>query len=313
MAVRNVKLALMVERLTYPKPGIFPKNRQRELVERADAFSLRHPPYLRALLDGSERELIQEMANSGKEIFYHGGCGIVGDHVLHVPSKERKSEIIKDEGFPRFVADGYFKVINELGIDFVSFHLGLGNKVVYVDTEKKVEKGKYYRKWWAEGKIKHRQWLGLFQERLETIRGIYQGRLAFENIPLNPGIENRGWRTYVCHHSFISEVFHEVKGIHFLLDLGHAQVTAARLGMGVEHYLKALPLTRVIEIHICAAGRDGETVFDAHGMPKESDLTLLKWLIKERGVNPEYITIEHYNEDNLVRSFDEVGDLLAGL
>lgn len=320
MTVKGVKLALIVDKHTYPEQKVFPESKRRELIERADAFSLRHPPYLRALLNihgqrlgESERELVQEIANTGKEIFYHAGSGIVEEHVYHVPTQDRKSEIIRDGGFSKFQDDGYFEVLDVLGIDFISFNFGPGNKIIYVYSQKKVLDGRGFRRWYAEDSIHRKDWIEIFKAKLGAIRQIYQGRLAFENIPLHPGLENRGWMNYVCHADFISDVFREVKGIHFLLDLCHAQVTAARLGMSVEQYLKALPLTRVIEIHISSTERKGNTVFEAHGIPREGDLSLLKWLIKEKGVNPEYITIEHFHEENLARSFDEVGDFLAGL
>ena len=100
------------------------------------------------------------------------------------------------------------------------------------------------------------------------------------------------------------------------MDLCHAQVSFGQekaKNLTIERYLCDFPLEKIAEIHISGTGIENGQVVEGHGMPEQKDLQLLKWLIAEQGVRPQYITIEHYNEDNLVRSFDEVGDLLAGL
>ena len=91
----------------------------------------------------------------------------------------------------------------------------------------------------------------------------------------------------------ITEVL-ERTGCGFVLDTGHARVSAAVLGIDVHDYVKRLPLDRVLQVHISGPRvRDGRLV-DAHEPLQEVDYTLLDFLLAR--TYPQVITLEYIRE-----------------
>ena len=80
----------------------------------------------------------------------------------------------------------------------------------------------------------------------------------------------------------------------FVLDIGHAQVSAATLGIGVCDYLGDLPLDRVVQIHISGPRmREGHLV-DAHEPLQETDYALLNYVLER--TQPQVVTLEYIRE-----------------
>jgi Uncharacterized protein conserved in bacteria len=95
---------------------------------------------------------------------------------------------------------------------------------------------------------------------------------------------------HVCEPSFISDVV-RASDAGFLLDLAHAQVSAARLGMSVHAYLAALPLERMREVHVSGPRwRRGGVLGDAHATLRSEDLALLDVVLHE--ATPWAVTLE---------------------
>ncbi len=97
---------------------------------------------------------------------------------------------------------------------------------------------------------------------------------------------------YLVEPAFICQVVQE-SDCFFLLDLAHAQVSAAMRGEAVQDYVRQLPLDRLVEIHVSGPRphpKNGRLV-DAHQTLQETDYELLAWtltLVRPRAVSLEY-------------------------
>jgi len=77
----------------------------------------------------------------------------------------------------------------------------------------------------------------------------------------------------------------------FLLDIGHARVSAAVLRVDVHDYLSDLPLHRVVQVHVSGPRmRDGRLV-DAHESLQEPDYALLDFVLER--TQPQVVTLEY--------------------
>jgi uncharacterized protein (UPF0276 family) len=119
--------------------------------------------------------------------------------------------------------------------------------------------------------------------------------LILENLDYCPG----GAYEHICEPAFIAAVLNETRA-GLLLDLAHARVSAARLGLPIEDYLGQLPLDRVRQLHISGPRlRDG-VLFDAHEALLEEDYALLEWVL--RRTRPLALTLEYNREEAELRA-----------
>lgn len=96
----------------------------------------------------------------------------------------------------------------------------------------------------------------------------------------------------------------------FLIDLPHACVTADVLGMPVEVYLEALPLDKVVEVHVSGPRQRNGRLADAHEPLREADYALLQWVLQRTA--PKAVTLEYWKDPALVRDqILRLGELLA--
>ena len=114
--------------------------------------------------------------------------------------------------------------------------------------------------------------------------------LILENLDYCPG----GAYEHICEPAFITAVLNET-GAGLLLDLAHARVSAARLGLPIETYLGQLPLDRVRQLHISGSRSHGGVLFDAHEALLEEDYALLEWVL--RRTKPLALTLEYNREE----------------
>jgi uncharacterized protein (UPF0276 family) len=85
----------------------------------------------------------------------------------------------------------------------------------------------------------------------------------------------------------------------FVLDTGHARVSAAALGMDVHDYLNSLPLDRVVQVHVSGPRmRDGRLA-DAHEPLQEADYALLNFVLAR--THPQVVTLEYIRERDALR------------
>jgi uncharacterized protein (UPF0276 family) len=89
---------------------------------------------------------------------------------------------------------------------------------------------------------------------------------------------------------FIRDVLDET-GCDFLLDTAHAVVSAHAFGIDPRAYIAALPLERLVEVHVSGPRmRDGRMV-DSHEPLDDDDLDLLSWLLARCA--PRVVTLEY--------------------
>lgn len=96
-----------------------------------------------------------------------------------------------------------------------------------------------------------------------------------------------------------SAIFSQVildTGCMLLLDLAHASITAHTLGLDVKDYIQALPLDRLVELHITGVKPHSGILTDHFQMMPE-DWSLLEWSLAEihagRWRRPEVVAFEY--------------------
>ncbi len=115
--------------------------------------------------------------------------------------------------------------------------------------------------------------------------------VLIENLDYNP----TGAYEYVCETDFINQVLDNTEA-YLLLDLAHAQVTAAAYGLEVRDYLYQLPLDRVRQIHLNRPGyRDGRLV-NSHLDLLAADYLLLEEILEK--TSPWAVTLEYNRDQN---------------
>jgi len=96
----------------------------------------------------------------------------------------------------------------------------------------------------------------------------------------------------------INKVIDET-GCGFLLDIGHARVSAARLGTDVRDYLSNLPLNRVVQVHVSGPRMRAGRLVDAHEPLQDADYTLLDFVLEK--TRPQVVTLEYIRERESLR------------
>ncbi|MBN1583469.1 MAG: DUF692 family protein, partial [Anaerolineae bacterium] len=110
--------------------------------------------------------------------------------------------------------------------------------------------------------------------------------LLLENLDYCP----TGAYEHVCMPDFITAVL-ETTGTWMLLDLAHAQVSAAALGFPWADYLAQLPLHRVRQLHVSSPRQVNGRLIDAHDPLREADFQLLAQMVAR--TQPWAITLEY--------------------
>lgn len=80
----------------------------------------------------------------------------------------------------------------------------------------------------------------------------------------------------------------------FLLDTAHVRVSAVALGWDVYRYLEALPLERVVEIHVSGPGLRNGRLWDLHEPLKNVDYAILEWCLQH--TRPRVVTLEYWKD-----------------
>ncbi|HSD85563.1 MAG TPA: DUF692 family protein [Anaerolineae bacterium] len=96
----------------------------------------------------------------------------------------------------------------------------------------------------------------------------------------------------------ITQVLEET-GCGFLLDIGHARISAARLGMEVDEYLGSLPLKRVVQVHVSGPRLRAGCLVDAHEPLQEVDYAVLDFVLER--TKPQAVTLEYIREREPLR------------
>ncbi len=113
--------------------------------------------------------------------------------------------------------------------------------------------------------------------------------IILENMPTPPDKNKRF--AFNSEPALINDII-EQTNCAMLLDLAHARIAAAMRGIDVYDYLIALPLHRVIQIHISGSRKINGYLQDTHEPLEEIDYAILEWIL-ERTV-PQMITLEYF-------------------
>lgn len=97
---------------------------------------------------------------------------------------------------------------------------------------------------------------------------------------------------------FICRVL-EQTGCGFLLDTGHARISAESLGMDIDTYLHLLPLERVVQVHVSGPRSVEGRLRDTHQSLQEEDYDLLHFILTK--THPQLITLEYILEEGKLR------------
>lgn len=183
--------------------------------------------------------------------------------------------------------------LKRMGLQLFSFDCGPAAQEVRVEDHAYI----------ANGDVLTRDSLiSLTAERIAHIRDRLGCRLAVENLNYYPTDAYK----HVCEPDFIAEIVRS-NDVGFVLDLAHAVVSAENLGIALDAYLAALPLERVVEIHLSAPGvcdgtQDG-LWRDLHGSPTQREYAILTSVLSHTPENP-FVVIEHYASlENVVRDY----------
>jgi len=138
----------------------------------------------------------------------------------------------------------------------------------------------------------------LVVQLIQTIRALKEQLdvpLLLENLDYTP----TGAYEHLCQPEIIRTVLEETD-THLLLDLAHAQVSAARLGYTLHDYLEGLPLTRVRQLHVSGPRPQGDTLTDAHETLRPSDYKLLEEVLSQ--TQPWALTLEYARDAGALRT-----------
>lgn len=125
------------------------------------------------------------------------------------------------------------------------------------------------------------------------------------------GIENNNYfptsaYDLVCDGDFLTEIV-ELTEIYFLLDIAHAMVTAKNKNIQYLDYLNSLPLSKLIQLHICQPHIPSHGLArDSHECPSSEMFAEVSRLIT---LYPQirYLTIEYYKDkDVLINSINHL-------
>lgn len=114
---------------------------------------------------------------------------------------------------------------------------------------------------------------------------------------------------YITEPDFISKVVRQ-NNINFLFDIAHARIAAHNKGIDYPGYKQALPMDRLIQIHLSAYRiNDDGLAFDSHNCPGEKDFVAVKEFLKYPGL--KYLTIEYYRDaPKLIKSLKLLKELI---
>ncbi len=122
----------------------------------------------------------------------------------------------------------------------------------------------------------------------EQVKASIDRELVLENLDFTHG---RPTSPICANPYFISEFLQEID-CGFLLDIGHARVSAWHLGFSFDRYLRTLPLERVKELHVHAPECvTGSGLLDQHLPLREGDYRLVEWLVDHTPV--QVISLEY--------------------
>ena len=137
---------------------------------------------------------------------------------------------------------------------------------------------------------KHEALIKTFIRRIKRLKPQFNTPFILENMPVLHPTRYRLESEPVVIRRVMTET-----DCPMLLDLTHARIAAEVRGIPVENYLLALPLERVVQIHVTGALRREGKLYDAHEPMEAADYNLLAWALER--TQPVWLTLEYFKED----------------
>ncbi len=113
---------------------------------------------------------------------------------------------------------------------------------------------------------------------------------------------------YICNPHFINEIVND-NNLYFLLDIAHAKISAHNLNLPFYEYMHALPLSKIIQIHITGYQdtEKGRIARDEHLYPSKDNWSTVKKIISRHRENLRYLTVEYYSDyEKLLQAITEL-------
>jgi uncharacterized protein len=185
-------------------------------------------------------------------------------------------------------------MIAETGTPWLSLHLGFSAEEVYFEDHML-----------PRSAVLDRQICrARFLDALRVARDGIGVPLLLENLDYCP----EGAYEHICDPAFVRDVV-EALDCSVLLDLAHAQVSADWLDIEIEDYLDALPLKRVVQIHLSSPRRVNGRLDDCHYELLARDYSLLERVLRE--CNPRAVVLEYTRDQGLLcRQLTEVRQII---
>jgi len=144
-------------------------------------------------------------------------------------------------------------------------------------------------------------------ENLHAVASAVPVPVLVENLDYNPG----GAYEHICKPAFIASVVSDT-GVAMLLDVAHARVSAAWLGLSVEAYLRQLPLERVTQAHVSGPRQRADRLVDDHEALAEEDYAALQGVLDV--TDPLAVTLEYHQHDRqaLLEQIARLRAILSG-
>jgi len=135
----------------------------------------------------------------------------------------------------------------------------------------------------------------LLRDGVKQVQAQMDVTLLLENVPSWP----QPWLCPEADPGFIVRLL-EATDCGFLLDTAHARMAAGTFGQDIYAYLAALPLDRVVEIHVSSPRYRDNIWHSSHEVLEEEDYAILRWLLERTA--PQAITLEYWQDREQIKA-----------
>ncbi|MBF0363029.1 MAG: DUF692 family protein [Oligoflexia bacterium] len=184
-----------------------------------------------------------------------------------------------DDDFDNVFKDDFFYKLKLNNINHLSFDLGPSCKKI-VFKECNLADGPIFSK---------EQILEIGLCKIKQIRSKYNGIIALENLDYHEG----GAYEHICDPDFINYFVRKLD-VKLALDIGHMNVSSYVKGLGIDEYLRELPLDKLVELHVSHANKGDDT----HGVLEESDYAIIDKIFSIK--RPDFVVFEYFKDSSII-------------
>lgn len=230
--------------------------------------------------------------NLAKEVFKLSDCFEARERTSHLRVKDTylyHIDIDLTAAWNKSVKDYLLKIINpQKKLKLVTF------QITRCCQAEKLVNGKFKL---VGKKFTKEQMLRNSKENLKWFKSKFGKKIKI-------GIENNNYYKtpaydIITEGKFISDIVKK-NNIYLLLDIAHAMVTAKNRNIDLKKYLDDLPLSNLIQIHICGPLLKANTGFDKHRPPQQYVYDAIKPIIIKHKNKVKYLTLEYYRNEKIL-------------